>query len=74
MGQFDKASIRLGFMALVYPALTINYLGQGAALHQDDNVLRNIFYHSIPVTNGNALFWVVWIVSLAATVVASQGM
>ena len=35
MGHFGLAPIRLGWFALVWPALVLNYLGQGAyALHK----------------------------------------
>jgi len=30
MGHFGKAPIRIGWLALVFPALALNYLGQGA--------------------------------------------
>ena len=35
MGHFGKRPIRIGWLALVFPALAINYLGQGAfAIHK----------------------------------------
>ncbi len=43
MGHFGKKSIRIGWFSLVYPALILNYLGQGAYLLtgrivQDNNI------------------------------------
>lgn len=74
MGRFDPTSIRLGFIAFAFPALAINYLGQGALLVVSPEVNYNNFYSTIPDSYGNSLYWVVWIVSVCAAVVASQGL
>ena len=41
MGHFGKAPIRIAWFALVFPALTLNYFGQGALLIADPNAVSN---------------------------------
>jgi len=68
MGHFGKTPIRLAWFGLVFPALMLNYLGQGALLIADPAALSNPFYLLAPQ-------WVLYpLVALAtaATVVASQ--
>ncbi|KAG8799422.1 hypothetical protein FRC16_005165 [Serendipita sp. 398] len=73
LGQFNRLSIQLSFGFLVYPALVIAYLGQGAKLITDgDAVIANVFYASIPGGAGKPLYWIVYVVSILATLVASQ--
>ena len=60
---------------MVYPALILAYLGQGAALiTQGPDVVKNIFYRSIPGGQGGALWWITWSFALLAAIVASQAM
>ncbi|WP_397409219.1 potassium transporter Kup [Polaromonas sp.] len=68
MGHFGKRPIQFAWMGLVLPALTINYMGQGALLMRDPSALENPFYHLFPQT------WLIPAVVLAtlATVIASQ--
>jgi KUP system potassium uptake protein len=68
MGHFGKRPIQLAWMGLVLPALTINYMGQGALLMRDPAALENPFYRLFPQT------WLIPAVVLAtlATVIASQ--
>jgi KUP system potassium uptake protein len=68
MGHFGKRPIQLAWMGLVLPALTINYMGQGALLMRDPSALENPFYRLFPQT------WLIPAVVLAtlATVIASQ--
>ncbi|PLW29251.1 hypothetical protein PCANC_15749 [Puccinia coronata f. sp. avenae] len=75
LGQFSKGAIRLSFTSVVYPALILAYLGQGAALiTRGPDVVTNIFYRSIPGGQGGALWWITWIFALLAAIVASQAM
>ncbi|KAF8918970.1 potassium transporter [Mucidula mucida] len=75
VGQFNALSIQLSFGFLVYPSLILAYLGQGAKLITDgDNVILNVFYRSIPGPINGGLWWVMWIVALLATIIASQAM
>ena len=68
LGHFGKRPIQFAWMGLVLPALTINYMGQGALLMRDPSALENPFYHLFPQT------WLIPAVVLAtlATVIASQ--
>ncbi|KAH9824989.1 potassium transporter-domain-containing protein [Melampsora americana] len=75
LGQFSKGAIRLSFIAWIYPALILAYLGQGAQLITNgEHVITNIFYQSIPGGSSGALWWIVWIFGMLATIVASQAM
>ncbi|MGC1175389.1 potassium transporter Kup [Polaromonas sp.] len=68
MGHFGKRPIQFAWMGLVLPALTINYMGQGALLMRDPSALENPFYRLFPES------WLIPAVVLAtlATVIASQ--
>ncbi|TRM65069.1 potassium transporter [Schizophyllum amplum] len=75
LGQFNRTSIRLSFCFVVYPALVLAYLGQGASLIVDgENVLANIFYQTIPGARNGPLFWIVFVFAILATLIASQAM
>ncbi len=71
MGNFGAAPIRFCWFGLVYPALLLNYLGQGAyllssAAHAGDN----LFFSLAPKT----LLYPVVALATAATVIASQAL
>lgn len=68
MGHFGKKAIRLGWFAVVLPALMLNYFGQGALLISRPEAAVNPFYQMSP---GWALYPMV-ILAAAATVIASQ--
>ena len=68
MGHFGKAPIRIAWLGLVFPALALNYFGQGALLIADPKALENPFYLLAPAW---ALYPMVALAT-AATVVASQ--
>lgn len=70
MGHFGARPIRLTWFAMVLPALTLNYFGQGALLIADPSVTANPFYSLVP---GWALYPMV-AVATAAAVVASQAL
>jgi KUP system potassium uptake protein len=74
MSLFDATSIRIGFIGFAFPSLALSYLGQGAHLMVHPENINNVFFRSIPPTKGNALFWITWIISVMAAVMASQGM
>ena len=48
MGRFGKRPMRAGWFALVFPALFLNYFGQGALLLGDPTAARNPFYLLAP--------------------------
>jgi KUP system potassium uptake protein len=70
MGHFGRRPIRLAWTYMVFPALVVNYLGQGALLISSPQAIDNPFFHLAPSW---ALYPVVIIVTLA-TVVASQAL
>ena len=71
MGHFGRKPIRLSWFSAVYPALILNYFGQGAFLLSNSTVLHeNIFYSMVPTW---ALIPTV-ILATMATVIASQAL
>jgi KUP system potassium uptake protein len=68
MGHFGARPIRLTWFGLVFPALALNYLGQGALLLADPSAVQNPFYRLFPQWS---LFPMV-VLSTIATVIASQ--
>lgn len=42
--------------------------GQGARLITDPSVLENVFYRTIPGKTGGALYWIVFVFGIMATV------
>ncbi len=68
MGHFGKEPVRVAWFSLIWPALLLNYFGQGALQLKEG--------HSIPLTlyfmvSPSALPWMVMLAT-AATVIASQ--
>ena len=70
MGHFGKKPIRLAWFAVVMPALTLNYFGQGALLLKDPSAVKNPFYLMAPEW---ALVPLVILATMAA-VIASQAL
>ncbi|MFM5953371.1 MAG: potassium transporter Kup [Novosphingobium sp.] len=77
MGHFGKAPIRLGWLVLVFPALALNYLGQGAfaikMLAESSNsghafVNQDWFFVMIP----DALRLPMVVLAACASIIASQ--
>ena len=68
MGHFGKRPIRLTWFGVVFPALALNYLGQGALLLTNPGAVQNPFYRLFPQ-------WAILpmiVLATAATVIASQ--
>jgi KUP system potassium uptake protein len=68
MGHFGRAPIRLAWFALVFPALTLNYLGQGALILGQPRATSNPFYLLLPSWSRAPMV----VLAGAATVIASQ--
>ncbi|HZV85595.1 MAG TPA: potassium transporter Kup [Brevundimonas sp.] len=68
MGHFGKAPIRAGWLFIVLPSLTLNYLGQGALVLSDPSAVANPFFRMIP----EAVYWPVVLLATAAACIASQ--
>jgi KUP system potassium uptake protein len=70
MGHFGTRAIRLAWYACVFPALLVNYFGQGALLLEKPEAAANPFYALVP----NAWLFPMVILATLATVVASQAL
>ena len=70
IGHFGRRPLQIAWFSLVYPALLMNYLGQGALILRDPTAVEHPFYRMVPA------FALVPMVILAttATVIASQAM
>jgi KUP system potassium uptake protein len=68
MGHFGRKPINRAWLYLVFPALLLNYFGQGAHLLSDPTAADNPFYRLYPTW---ALIPMV-ILASAATIIASQ--
>lgn len=70
MGHFGRKPIKLAWFFVVFPALLLNYLGQGALLLEDPTTAENPFFHLAPRW---ALYPMVGLAA-AASVIASQAL
>ena len=48
LGHFGRGPIRAAWLGLVFPALVINYFGQGALVLSDPSAIQNPFYRLVP--------------------------
>ncbi len=70
MGHFGRRAIRIAWYVVVYPALLLNYFGQGALLLAHPEHAENPFYALVP----EAYLYPMVALATAATVVASQAL
>ncbi|KAH7420927.1 hypothetical protein KP509_13G030600 [Ceratopteris richardii] len=70
LGHFNKSSIQLGFLLLVYPSNITTYAGIAAYLIRNPHHHHQAFYNSTP----KAVFWPMLIISTLASIVASHGL
>ena len=68
MGHFGRRAIGWSWLTLVYPCLTLNYLGQGALLLGNPAAAENPFYLMAPEWARLPLVFI----ATAATIIASQ--
>jgi KUP system potassium uptake protein len=68
LGHFGRRPIQTAWLALVFPALAINYIGQGALVLSDPTAIENPFYRLVP----EPLLPGMIILATVATVIASQ--
>ncbi len=68
MGHFGMRAIRLCWNYFIFPALVLNYLGQGALLLSQPEAITNPFYLLMPPSYISPLV----ILSTLATIIASQ--
>jgi KUP system potassium uptake protein len=70
LGHFGRRPIQLGWFAIVFPALMLNYFGQGALLLAEPAAIENPFFRMAPSI---ALYPLIAL-STAASVIASQAL
>ncbi|MFZ4617579.1 MAG: potassium transporter Kup, partial [Rectinemataceae bacterium] len=68
LGHFGRKPIRQAWFSLVYPALILNYLGQGAILIAHPGDVGNLFFRLVPPEGLLPLV----IIATAASIIASQ--
>ncbi|MFZ2491511.1 MAG: potassium transporter Kup [Thermoanaerobaculia bacterium] len=64
MGHFGPRPIRFAWFTVVFPALLLNYFGQGALLLHDPSAARDPFFLTAPQ-------WAVWPLVVLATLAAA---
>jgi KUP system potassium uptake protein len=70
LGHFGKKAIRISWLSAAFPALLLNYFGQGALLVSSPALTHNPFYGLVP----KSLLYPMVALSTIATVIASQAM
>ena len=68
MGHFGKRAIRIGWLALVFPALLLNYFGQAAFVLANPEAIKNPFYLMVPEWGRYPMV----VLATAAAMIASQ--
>ncbi len=70
LGHFGRSPIRLSWLAIVFPALVLNYFGQCALLLHNPQAASNPFYQMVP----RVLLYPMVVLATGATIIASQAM
>jgi KUP system potassium uptake protein len=68
MGHFGRSPIRRAWFAAVFPALILNYMGQGAEILDNSKAIENPFYLLMPEWGRIPMI----VLATVATVIASQ--
>jgi KUP system potassium uptake protein len=68
MGHFGKKPVRLAWFLVAFPALSLNYFGQGALLLSNPGAVSNPFFQQL----GAWSIYPLVVLSTVATVIASQ--
>jgi KUP system potassium uptake protein len=68
LGHFGRKPIQFAWLGLVFPALVINYFGQGALVMANPAAIENPFYRLVP----EQMLIPMVLLATAATVIASQ--
>ena len=68
MGHVGRPAVRAAWFGLVWPALVLSYLGQGANALRDPATIASPFFHLVPGTLLVALI----VLATAASIIASQ--
>lgn len=73
MGHFSRGAVRRAWYFIVWPALLLNYLGQGSRMLDPTPIVDgNVFYALVPSTPG--FVYPLVVISWIATIIASQAM
>jgi KUP system potassium uptake protein len=73
MGHFGRPAVQRGWYLVVWPALVLNYLGQGARMLDPAPIVDgNVFYALVP--SSAAFVYPLVAISWLATVIASQAL
>lgn len=70
LGHFGREPIRRGWFFVAFPALALNYLGQGAMLIAEPEAIENPVFQMGPAWSR----WPLVILATSATVIASQAL
>src|SRR3954469_8324439 len=70
MGHFGRTAITRSWLVVAFPALMLNYLGQGALILRHPETVSNPFFLMVP--GGNTGQTAMVILAMVATVIASQ--
>jgi KUP system potassium uptake protein len=68
MGHFGKVPIRVAWLGVAFPALMLNYFGQGALVLRQPEAVKNPFYLMAP----ELLLLPLVVLATCATIIASQ--
>jgi KUP system potassium uptake protein len=68
LGHFGRLPIQAAWLCVALPALTLNYMGQGALVLSDPLAIANPFFMMFPAQ----ALWPLLLLTTAATVIASQ--
>jgi KUP system potassium uptake protein len=68
MGHFGRAPIRRSWFAIVFPALILNYMGQGALILSTPEAVDNPFFLLVPHWSRVPMV----VLAMVATIIASQ--
>jgi len=72
LGHFGARPVRRAWFFLVFPALLLNYLGQGAMVLRDPGKVPDLFFALAPGFAGVAAVYILVAIATLATVIASQ--
>ncbi len=70
LGHFGRSAIQISWLSIAFPALLLNYFGQGALLLSHPDLSFNPFYALVP----RPFLYPMVVLSTMATVIASQAM
>ncbi|KAK8462261.1 hypothetical protein SEVIR_1G177900v4 [Setaria viridis] len=70
LGHFNIRAIQISFTCILFPSVSLCYMGQAAYLRRFPENVADTFFKSIPAP----MFWLVFVVAIMAAIIASQAM